>query len=103
MVCVPAFSDDVVKVAAPCDVVPVPICLVPSKNVTVTPSAIGPRVDVMVAVKVTGELNCEGLPEVVTVVLVAAALLMRTATPAPLQVEPHVEATTRSGWPSPFT
>jgi hypothetical protein len=51
---VPAFNDDVVKLATPLASVPVPSTVVPCKNVTVSPSAGRPLVELSVAVKVTG-------------------------------------------------
>ena len=50
---VPMASEDVVMDATLLMVVAVAICFVPSKKAIVCPSGAGPRVEVMVAVKVT--------------------------------------------------
>jgi hypothetical protein len=68
MVCFFAVREEVVNVATPLAVVPVPIAVGPSKNVTSSPFATLPKVDVTVAVNVTGCPRCEGDPEVVTCV-----------------------------------
>ena len=56
MVCVFADSEEVVRVATPPEVAPVPITVVLSRNVTSSPSGIGPYFGfaVTVAVNVTG-------------------------------------------------
>jgi hypothetical protein len=74
MVCFFATSDEVVKVATPEAVVPVPIAVAPSYNLTVSPSGIGPPVDVTVAVNVTACPTKEGEPDVVTLVVVATSV-----------------------------
>jgi hypothetical protein len=53
MLCVFAVSDEVLNAAKPFAVIPVPILVVPSKNVTISPSGIEPSVEVVVDVKVT--------------------------------------------------
>jgi hypothetical protein len=50
---VPTARDEVVKVATPDEVLPVPISVVPSRNVTVSPFGMLPELARTVAVKVT--------------------------------------------------
>src|SRR5260370_25941861 len=67
---------DVVNVATPLVVVPVPIAVVPSKKVTSSPSGIVPWFGVTVAVKVTGCPTNEGDPDVVNTVFDGTPLLI---------------------------
>jgi len=68
MVCVFALSEEVVNVATPLTVEPVPIAVVPSKNVTSSPSGIAPWLDDTVALNVTDCPTNEGEPDVVNTV-----------------------------------
>jgi len=70
MWCVPTVSEEVVKLATPADVLPVPTAVPSSANVTSSPFGIVPKIDVTVAVKVTGCPTMEGDPDVVTTVFV---------------------------------
>src|SRR5260370_15261072 len=67
---------DVVNVATPLVVVPVPIAVIPSKKVTSSPSGIVPWLDVTVDVNVTGCPTNEGDPDVVNTVFDAKPLLI---------------------------
>src|ERR1700751_2536674 len=74
MVCVPTLRELVVKAATPEELrVPVPICVVPSRKLTVPETT--PAGEVTVAVKVMLVPAVAGEPEVVTTVMVAAALM----------------------------
>src|SRR5271155_5215169 len=68
MVCFFATRDEVVKVATPPLVWPVPISVVPSSNVTTSSSGIAPSVDVTVAVNVTDCPTKDGVPDVASLV-----------------------------------
>src|SRR5579862_9635662 len=78
MLCVLPDKVEVVNVATPDAVLPKPICVVPSKNGTASPSGTEPPEEAMVAVNVTASFNTEGDPDVVTFVVVADWLLGNT-------------------------
>src|ERR1700722_1864831 len=71
MVCLVAFNEDVVNVATPPAVVPVPMVVDPTPNVTAPPSGIAPYLDVTVAEKVTACPTTEGDPVVLSLFFVA--------------------------------
>jgi hypothetical protein len=71
-VCVFFVKEDVANVAMPLVVVPVPIDVVPSKNVTSSPFGTEPYVHFTFAVNVTDCPTLEGDPDVVNFVVVGA-------------------------------
>jgi len=75
---VPGGRVEVVKLAEPPFNAPVPSCVEPSMNVTVSPAGVSPRLKVTVAVNVTACPECEGFSEetkaVVVVPLLATSL-----------------------------
>ena len=70
----PAFRDDVVKVAVPPLSVPVPSKVFPWLKDTVSPSGGAPALDVTVAVKVTASPKVDGFGDEVSPVLVGTVL-----------------------------
>jgi hypothetical protein len=70
--CVFFVKEDVVNIATLLAVVPVPISVLPSKNVTSSPFGTVLYVHATVAVNVTGCPTWEGDPDVVNVVVVGA-------------------------------
>ncbi len=73
MLCAPAVSVEVVKLAEPPVNVPVPNTVVPFLNVTVSPLGGAPRPEVTTAVKVTTCPYVDGFSEDDSVVVVPAA------------------------------
>src|SRR5271163_725186 len=74
-----ALAKDVVKVATPLVMVPVPMLTLPSRKVMTAPSGTG-LPEVVVAVKVMDWLTPAGLSEEVTVVVVGAKDLLSWTT-----------------------
>jgi hypothetical protein len=84
----PALNDEVLNVAVPPLSVPVPKVAVPSLNVTVPVGVPAPGdTGATVAVNVTGWPKTEGLAEEVTLVVVAAWLIVWLKAPEVLVVK----------------
>jgi hypothetical protein len=78
MLCEAADRDDVLNVATPPLRVPVPIPVVPLLKVTLSPSGGVPKVELTVAVKVRVWPSFDGVPEVISDVVVLAGSFLTT-------------------------
>src|SRR5580700_8661120 len=107
MLCVPASSVEIVRVATPLLLrLQLPMFAVPSQKVTVPAGMSLKPPEVTVAVKVTDCPELDGLSEEARAVVVGPRLVLMSTPTIPLLqllLLGHTFTTTRSGLPSPFT